>query len=42
MVHARATEQYNAWKTESTEEQRSSALEKLNKYKNDEAYRTEH
>ena len=42
MINTRATAQYNEWKTTATEEQKQSGLEKLQRFKTDEAFRTEH
>ena len=42
MINTRATAQYNEWKTTATEEQKQSGLEKLQRYKTDEAFKTEH
>ena len=42
MINTRATDQYNEWKTTATEEQKQSGLEKLQRYKTDEAFKTEH
>ena len=41
-INNRATDQYNEWKTTATEEQKQSGLEKLQRYKTDEAFKTEH
>ena len=42
MISARATAQYNEWKTTATEEQKQSGLAMMQRYKTDEAFRTEH
>ena len=38
---ARATAQYASWKATSTPEQKTAGLAKLERFKNDEAYKTE-
>ena len=42
MISARATVQYNEWKTTVTEEQKQSGHAMMQRYKTDEAFRTEH
>ena len=42
MISARATAQYNEWKTTATEEQKQSGLAMMQRYKTDEAFKTEH
>ena len=42
MINTRATAQYNEWKNGATEEQKASGLAMLQRYKTDEAFRTEH
>ena len=39
LINARATAQYAEWKASATAEQKASGLEKLEKFKNDEAFR---
>ena len=41
LINARATEQYNEWKANATEEQKADQLAKLQRYKTDEAFRNE-
>ena len=42
MINTRATEQYNEWKAGATAEQKASGMEKLERYKTDETFRTAH
>ena len=42
MINVRAAAQYAEWKAGATEAQKASGLEKLQKFKNDEAFRNEH
>ena len=42
MISVRATDQYNEWKNTATEAQKASGLAMMNRYKTDEAFRTEH
>ena len=42
LIIARATDMYNEWKSTATEEQKASGLAWMNRYKTDEAFRTEH
>ena len=38
-INARATEQYNKWKTSATPEQKAAGIEKLNKFRTDEEFK---